>query len=47
MAEIPVFQIMAGIEIIKKLKHLRFNIPNSLLKHNDSYQGNILNNFKK
>ncbi len=36
---------MAGIDFIKKLEHVSFNIPNSLLKHNDGYKGNILKNF--
>jgi hypothetical protein len=36
---------MAGIDFIKKLKHVRFHIPNSLLKENDSYQAKILKNF--
>jgi len=45
VVEILVFPIMAGIDFIKKLKHVRFHIPNSLLKRNDSYKGNILKNF--
>ena len=45
MVGILVFQIMAGIDFIKNLEHISINIPNSLLKQNDSYQENILENF--